>query len=76
MHSASSFSSSTRPLASSAVHTTVYAMGVAGLQAAEVGGVGARLPALQRQPRARRLLRLPVPPWFLGTMGSTSRARG
>jgi hypothetical protein len=34
-----------------------------------------RLPALQRKQRACRLLRSSEPPWFLGTMGSTSRAR-
>jgi hypothetical protein len=34
-----------------------------------------RLPALQRKPSAYRLLRLPVPPWLLGTMWSPSRAR-
>jgi hypothetical protein len=34
-----------------------------------------RWPALQRKQRACRLLRSSVPPWFLGTMGSASRAR-
>ncbi len=36
---------------------------------------GVRLPALQRKQRACRLLRSSEPHWFLGTMGSTSRAR-
>jgi hypothetical protein len=63
-----------------AEHTTVLATGVAGLQSAEVGAsscVGkqpSRLPALQRKQRACRLLRSSEPPWFLGTMWSTSRA--
>jgi hypothetical protein len=34
-----------------------------------------RWPALQRKQRAWKLLRSSEPPWFLGTMGSTSRAR-
>ena len=34
-----------------------------------------RLAALQRKQRACRLLRSSEPPWFLGTMWSTSRAR-
>jgi hypothetical protein len=34
-----------------------------------------RLPALQRKQGACRLLRSSEPPWFLGTMWSTSRAR-
>jgi hypothetical protein len=34
-----------------------------------------RWPALQRKQRACKLLRSSEPPWFLGTMGSTSRAR-
>jgi hypothetical protein len=34
-----------------------------------------RWPALQRKQRACRLLRSSEPPWFLGTMGSASRAR-
>jgi hypothetical protein len=33
-----------------------------------------RLPALQRKHSSCRLLRSPVPPWFLGMMWSTSRA--
>jgi hypothetical protein len=33
------------------------------------------LAALQRKQRACRLLRSSEPPWFLGTMWSTSRAR-
>lgn len=43
MHSASSFSSSTRPLPSSAEHTVLLALGVAGLHSAEVGGIGVAL---------------------------------
>ena len=64
-----------------AEHTTVLAMGVAGLQSAEVGATScvgkqpSRLPALQRKQRACRLLRSSEPPLFLGTMWSTSRAR-
>ena len=64
-----------------AEHTTVLAMGVAGLQAAEVGGAllrrqtASRLPALQREQRACRLRRSSEPPWFLGMMGATDRAR-
>ena len=63
-----------------AEHTTVLAMGVAGLQAAEVGAAScvgkqpSRLAALQRKQRACRLLMSSEPPWFLGTMWSTSRA--
>jgi len=63
-----------------AEHTTVLAMGVAGLQSAEVGGAllrrqtASRLPALQRKQRDCRLLRSSDPPWFLGTMWSPSRS--
>jgi hypothetical protein len=82
MHSTSSFSSSTRPQPlQPAEHTARLAQGVTGPLAAEVGATScdgkqpSRLPALQRKPRACRLLRSPVPPWFLGTIGCTSSAR-
>jgi hypothetical protein len=66
------------------MHSTQFVLQqhpAAGLQATEidaascVGKQPSRLPALQRKPRACRLLRSPVTPWFLGTMGSTPRAR-
>ena len=60
MHSASSFSSSTRPLASSPQNTQPASH---------------RLAALQRKQRDCRLLRSSDPHWFLGMMWSTSRAR-
>ena len=43
MQSASSFSSSTRPLASVKRHAAGLAQGVAGLQIAEAGGIGVAL---------------------------------
>ena len=64
-----------------AEHTARFAVAVAGLQAAEVGApscVGkqpSRLPALQRKQRACRLVMSSEPPWFLGMMVATSRAR-
>jgi hypothetical protein len=82
MHSTSSFPTSTRPQPlQPAERTARLAQGVPGLQATELGAdscVGkqpSRLPALQRQPRACRLLRSPVHLWFLGTMECTSSAR-
>ena len=64
-----------------AEHSAHFAVAVAGLHTAEVGApscVGkqpSRLPALQRKRSACRLLMASEPPWFLGTMWSTSRAR-
>jgi hypothetical protein len=82
MHSTSSFPTSTRPQPlQPEEHTARLAQGVPGPLAAEAGATScvgkqpSRLPALQRKPRACRLLRSPVPPWFLGTIGCTSRAR-
>lgn len=64
-----------------AENTARFAVAVAGLHTAEVGApscVGkqlSRLPALQRKQRSCRLLMASEPPWFLGTMWSTARAR-
>ena len=63
-----------------AEHTARFAVAIAGLHTAEVGGAllrrqtASRLPALQRKQRACKLLRKSEPPWFLGTMWSTSGA--
>jgi hypothetical protein len=64
-----------------AEHTARVAVAVAGLHVAEVGApscVGkqaSRLPALQRKQKACRLVMASEPPWFLGMMGATFRAR-